>query len=103
MELTGKVALITGAGSGIGKATAVLLAQQGGRVAALSHTADEIEQTVAEITNDGKEAIATVADVSQEDQVQRAVQQVVERWGGSILCSPTRASMASGHRLKNSH
>jgi len=79
--LTGKVALVTGAGSGIGKATAVLFAQQGARVAALSHTADEVEQTVAEITRDGKEAIATVADITQEDQVQRAVQQLVERWG----------------------
>lgn len=81
MALTGKVAFVTGAGSGIGKAAAVLLAQQGARVAALSHTADEIEQTVAEITRDGNEAIATVADITQEDQLQRAVQQVIDRWG----------------------
>jgi NAD(P)-dependent dehydrogenase (short-subunit alcohol dehydrogenase family) len=51
MELTGKVALVTGAGTGIGKAAAVLLAQQGAQVAALSHTADEVEQTVAERAN----------------------------------------------------
>jgi NAD(P)-dependent dehydrogenase (short-subunit alcohol dehydrogenase family) len=81
MELTGKVALVTGAGSGIGKATAILLAQQGARVAALSHTADEVEQTVAEIERGGKEAIATVADTTQEDQMQKAVQQVLDRWG----------------------
>ena len=81
MDLTGKVALVTGAGSGIGKATAVLLAQQGARVAALSHTADEVEQTVAEITRDGKEGLALVADITQEEQVQRAVQQVIEHWG----------------------
>lgn len=81
MALTGKVAFVTGAGSGIGKATAVLFAQQGARVAALSHTADEVEQTVAEITRNGNEAIATVADTAQEDQMQQAVQQIVDRWG----------------------
>src|SRR6266516_3991965 len=81
MELTGKVALVTGAGSGIGKAAAVLLAQQGARVAALSRTAHEVERTAAEIERDGKEAIALVADIAQEDQMQRAVQQMLDRWG----------------------
>src|SRR5205823_4707725 len=81
MELTGKVALVTGAGSGIGKAAAVLMAQQGARVATLSHTADEVEQTAAEIERGGKEAMAVVADTTQEDQMQRAVQQVLDHWG----------------------
>ncbi|MFL5592290.1 MAG: SDR family oxidoreductase [Ktedonobacteraceae bacterium] len=81
MELTGKVALVTGAGSGIGKAAAVLMAQQGARVAALSRTAHEVEQTATEIERGGKEAIALVADIAQEDQMQRAVQQVLDRWG----------------------
>src|SRR6266705_6401333 len=81
MELTGKVALVTGAGSGIGKAAAVLLAQQGARVVALSLTVHEVEQTAAEIERDGKEAMAAVADIAQEEQVQRAVQQTLDRWG----------------------
>ena len=81
MDLTGKVALVTGAGSGIGKAAAVLLAQQGVRVAALSRTAYEVEQTVAEITRGGKEALAAVADTTQEDQMRQAVQQMLDRWG----------------------
>ena len=79
MELTGKVALVTGAGSGIGKVTTVLLAKQGARVAALSHTADEIQATAEEIQRGGGEAMAVVADISQEEQMQRAVQQVVDR------------------------
>src|SRR5437764_1601061 len=81
MSLTGKVALVTGAGSGIGKATAVLLAKQGARVAALSHTAGEVEQTANEIKGNGNEGMAVVADVAQQDQMQHAVQQVVDRWG----------------------
>src|SRR5436309_12080584 len=81
MELTGKVALVTGAGSGIGKVTTVLLAKQGARVAALSHTADEIQATAEEIQRGGGEAMAVVADICQEEQMQRAVQQVVDRWG----------------------
>ncbi len=81
MGLTGKVALVTGAGSGIGKAAAILLAQQGARVVALSRTAHEVEQTAAEIERDGKEAMAAVADIAQEEQVQRAVQQTLDRWG----------------------
>jgi NAD(P)-dependent dehydrogenase (short-subunit alcohol dehydrogenase family) len=81
MELTGKVALVTGAGSGIGKATAVLLAKRGAKVAALSHTGEEIEQTAREIQQGGGEAMAVTADTSQEAQVQNAIRQVVDRWG----------------------
>ena len=81
MDLTGKVALVTGAGSGIGKATAVLLAKQGARVAALSHTASEVEQTTNEIKSNGNEGMTVVADVAQENQMQQAIQQIVDRWG----------------------
>jgi NAD(P)-dependent dehydrogenase (short-subunit alcohol dehydrogenase family) len=81
MDLTGKVALVTGAGSGIGKATAVLLAKQGARVAALSHTASEVEQTTNEIKSNGNEGMTVVADVAQENQMQQAIQQIIDRWG----------------------
>src|SRR5438067_12697928 len=81
MSLTGKVALVTGAGSGIGKATAVLLAKQGARVAALSHTAGEVEQTANESKGNDNEGMAVVAEVAQQDQMQHAIQRVVDRWG----------------------
>lgn len=81
MELTGKVALVTGAGSGIGKAAAVLMAQHGAKVAVLSNTASEIEQTAKEIQGNGGETLSIAANIGQEDEVQRAVQQVVDRWG----------------------
>lgn len=81
MQLEGKVALITGAGSGIGKATALLLAKEGAKVAALSHKEDEVRQTSDEIGQNDGEALPVVADISQPDQMQRAVQQVIDQWG----------------------
>ncbi len=80
MELAGKVALITGAGSGIGKAAALRLAQAGAKVALLSRSADELEKVAGEIERDQGEALVLTADISQPDQIQRAVQQIIERW-----------------------
>ncbi len=81
MELVGKVALITGAGSGIGKAAAGLLAEEGAKVAALGRTEDNLKQVIQEIEQNYGEAIAIAADVSQPDPMQQAIQQVVDRWG----------------------
>jgi NAD(P)-dependent dehydrogenase (short-subunit alcohol dehydrogenase family) len=80
MALDGMVALVTGAGSGIGKAAAIRLAKEGARVAALSRTEEEIQETVAEIKGSGGSAMAVVADVSQPEQMQDAINQVVQFW-----------------------
>ncbi len=84
MELTGlkgKVAFITGAGSGIGRAAALLLGKEGTRIGALGLDQEELQKIVSEIEGNGGEAIPIVADVSQPDQMQQAVQQLVDRWG----------------------
>jgi NAD(P)-dependent dehydrogenase (short-subunit alcohol dehydrogenase family) len=69
MQLAGKVALITGAGSGIGKAAAILLAKEGAKVAALGRTEGDINKTVAQIEANGGEAMPIVADISQSKGV----------------------------------
>ncbi len=81
MQLEGKVALVTGAGSGIGQAAAILLAREGAGVAALDLSEDEVQGTVSQIEQGGGEALPVGADVSQPDQMQQAVQQAAERWG----------------------
>jgi NAD(P)-dependent dehydrogenase (short-subunit alcohol dehydrogenase family) len=81
MQLEGKVALVTGAGSGIGKATAVLLAQEGAKVGLLSRSADELEQVAAEIQRKQGQALVLAADISRPEEMERSVQQLVDRWG----------------------
>jgi len=81
MQLAERVALITGAGSGIGKAAALLLAKEGAKIGALGRTQDELKDTVAQIQGAGGEAIPIDADISQPKEMQQAVQQLVERWG----------------------
>ena len=81
LSLAGKAALVTGAGSGIGKAAALLLAAAGARVAVLGHTADELEKTRREIAEAGGEALALVADVADAEAVERSVARIGETWG----------------------
>lgn len=80
-SLTSKVALITGGGSGLGKASAKILAHAGASVAILGDKPDSIEQTRDEILEHGGQAIAVVANVSRDTDVKEAVAQVIQAWG----------------------
>lgn len=80
MRFQDKVALVTGAGSGIGKATALLLAGEGARVGALGHKEDELAKTVADIERQGGKATALPADVSRPEQMQAAVDGLISTW-----------------------
>ena len=81
MRLKDRVAFITGAGSGIGKAAALLLAKEGARIGALGRDEDELNHTVEEIRAGRGEAVALVADVSDAEAVRQAVARVTEEWG----------------------
>lgn len=81
-RLDGKVALITGAGSGIGRAAAGLFAAEGARVAVLDLDGTAAKDTAAEVTAAGGEAIAVTANIVREQEVATATEQVVREFGG---------------------
>lgn len=75
------VALITGAGSGIGRASALSLAAAGYRIGALGHAGDELTAVVREIEAKGQTALALPADISDESQMHDAVAKLMNRYG----------------------
>lgn len=81
MQLADKVAFVTGAGSGIGKGAAILMAQEGAKVAILSRTEKQLKEVAAEIEQAGSEALILTGDVSDPKIMGDAVQQIVDTWG----------------------
>jgi NADP-dependent 3-hydroxy acid dehydrogenase YdfG len=80
-RLDGTVALVTGASSGIGEATAVALAAQGAAVAVAARRKDRLDELVSRISGDGGTALAIEADVTSQDQAKGAVERTVSELG----------------------
>jgi len=79
--LEGKVAIVTGAGRGIGRDIAKLFAQEGAKVAVVSRTTTTVDEVVEAIRRDGGEAIGVTCDVSKKDQVLAAVEATIKAYG----------------------
>lgn len=87
-QLSGKVAYITGSASGIGKAIALLYAQEGAKVVIADLNKDAAQATAQELQALGAQALGLSVDVTNEDQVNQSVEQAVEHFGGiDILVS----------------
>ncbi|MBC7973302.1 MAG: SDR family oxidoreductase [Verrucomicrobia bacterium] len=79
--LEGKVAVVTGAGSGLGRAAALLLAKEGATIATIDRTPGNSQETLNHVQQNGGKGLVTIADVAQPDQMQRAFQQIAETFG----------------------
>ncbi len=76
-----KVAIVTGASSGIGRATALALAERGAKVAIAARRADLLEEVAAQIRRSGGEALVLPTDVSEQSQIETMIAEVLARWG----------------------
>lgn len=80
-RLTGKVALITGGGTGIGRAIALAFAREGAKVAVAGRRKEKLDETLHELEKQGDEGLAIVCDVSQAKDAERAVRETAKKFG----------------------
>ncbi|MBW7475165.1 SDR family oxidoreductase [Paenibacillus oenotherae] len=76
-----KVALVTGAGSGIGLEAALRLAEEGARVALLDREEDRLDMVSRRIEKLGGEGLALAADISRPEDIEQAIEEVLQKWG----------------------
>lgn len=94
MRLNGKVALVTGGGTGIGQGAAIALAAEGAKVMVLGRRPDPLHETVAIIEEAGGEALACPTDITDVGQIQQAVELLKQRWGrADILVNNAGSAM----------
>ncbi|NQT48466.1 MAG: SDR family oxidoreductase [Chloroflexi bacterium] len=94
-KLVGKIALVTGGGSGIGRAAALLFASEGAKVVIADIVAEGAEETKQMIERAGNQAISFKADVSQADEVEALVKKAVDSYG-RLDCAFNNAGLGPG-------
>ncbi len=80
-KLAGKVAIVTGGGSGIGRASVLEFARNGAKVVMLDRTPEHAEKVKRQIEQEGGEAFVIACDIEHPQQVEEAVKQAAEQWG----------------------
>ena len=80
-EIKGKIAYITGAGSGIGKATVLQLAKEGVHVGLIGRTKSKLEQVAEEVKSNGVHVVVAPADIAKMDEVNQAVEKLKQELG----------------------
>ncbi|MEW2547969.1 SDR family NAD(P)-dependent oxidoreductase [Streptomyces sp. NPDC047002] len=98
--LDSTVAVITGASSGIGRATALRLAEEGAAVALVARRAERVEQLAEEVAERGGRAVALTADVTRADAAADAVARAVERFGRLDVLVNAAGVMLNGDSLR---
>jgi NAD(P)-dependent dehydrogenase (short-subunit alcohol dehydrogenase family) len=97
-DISRKVAIVTGAGRGIGRGISIAYGRAGAKVVAASRTAETVDSLVAEITNEGGTAIAVQCDVGDRNQVFRLIDRAVEAFGAvDILVNNAQSFSLSGN------
>lgn len=81
MRFDGKIGLVTGAGSGIGRATAIGFAKRGGTVAVADVNADAAKAVTGEITAAGATALAITADMTKPEQIEAMISRTLDAYG----------------------
>eukprot|EP00743_Colponemidia_sp_Colp-15_P005576 GILK01005997.1.p1 GENE.GILK01005997.1~~GILK01005997.1.p1 ORF type:complete len:261 (+),score=47.39 GILK01005997.1:153-935(+) len=82
--LRNQIAVVTGASSGLGRASALLLAQEGAKVCLVARRMEKLQECVHEIESLGSEALPIEADVANEDDVKNLYEQLKQKWGDKI-------------------
>src|SRR6202521_3849685 len=99
-SLKNRTALVTGASQGIGRATALALAQAGARVAAAARSVEKLASVVAEIEAAGGEAVAIPMDVADAEQVKTGVRAAIEKLGKRDILVNNAAITRDGLALR---
>lgn len=95
-DLEGRAALVTGATSGIGRATALRFAEAGARVALVGRDAGTLNEVAGQVSERGGEAVRVRADVMVEEDARRAVEEATEKFGGLDVLVNAAGIIASG-------